>query len=129
MPRGRSGLPRPPSRGQTRSAAVNKGQQGARRRRTDSAKPQPAVRFNSLREGQAPSARSSSPTPRQVEVEPGGLAGFARGISQNFGRGVAEVGRQVGSVVPKSGSRTDPLGGNSLGRAVNQAKGKSWINR
>lgn len=58
--------------------------------------------------------------PQQVAVNPGGLAGFAKGVSDNFGRGVAEVGRQLGSVQgPNFGS--GPLQGNSLGRAVNAA--------
>jgi hypothetical protein len=107
----RRGLPRPPQR------------RGAMKR------PATAAQVNSLREGQAPGARASGPSPRQVAVEPGGLAGFARGISQSFARGQAEAGRQIGSVMPKSGGRTDPLAKGTLGADVNRNRGKSWINR
>ena len=111
MPSKRRGLPRPPKRYGTMK------------------RPAASTGVNSLREGQSPGPRASGPSPRQVAVEPGGLAGFARSVSRNFAAGVGEAGRQIGSVAPKSSGRTDPLAKGTLGADVNRNKGKSWINR
>ena len=141
MARGKSGLPRPPTRGQSRSAAVNKGQQGTRRRRSDSAKarpqyaPAPGMRDLGARDAAKPANRSTPGGLRGQQYKRGSGSGpdigrFASDVSRNFGRGVAEAGRQISDYAKRSGGgRKDPLADQNLGRSVNENKGKSWINR
>jgi len=128
-------MPAPPKKyaqaAATRSTAV-------RRRRSDSARPssrgtpgggdERGTVTNSSARASGPSAGLRGQQYKRGSGNGPDIGQFARDVNQNFGRGVAEVGRQVGSVMPKGG-RQDPLAGNSLGRAVNQNKGKSWINR
>lgn len=136
--------PKPVNRGQTRSSTVNKGQQGARQsmKARHTAPPNSVKRAipnksadtrsenAGIRRASAAGAAAEARRPKQVAVEPGGLAGFARGVSQNFARGAAELGRQVGSVTSRAGGgRTDPLATSNLGAQVNGNKGKSWINK